>query len=145
MGSTLSLLLVGKTSVRGLLGRKSIIVTGSSIRSTSCRETNFSNNHIVQFSTRNICKKKMVSKLTEEERSSQLAPLLSKGWTMVEGRDAIYKAFGFMTRVALKADKVDHHPEWFNVYNKVQITLATHDCGGLSVRDVNMATFIESL
>jgi len=96
----------------------------------------------------------MVSKLTEEERSSQLAPLLSKGWSMVEGRDAIYKeflfkdfnqAFGFMTRVALKADKVDHHPEWFNVYNKVQITLATHDCGGLSVRDVNMATFIESL
>lgn len=91
---------------------------------------------------------------------------------MVKDRDAIYKefifkdfnqAFGFMTRVALKADKVDHHPEWFNVYNKVnhydhcftlspmtiplqvQITLATHDCGGLSSRDVNMATFIESL
>ena len=73
---------------------------------------------------------------------------------MVKERDAIYKeflfkdfnqAFGFMTRVALKADKVDHHPEWFNVYNKVQISLATHDCGGLSTRDVNMANFIESL
>ena len=73
---------------------------------------------------------------------------------MVKERDAIYKeflfkdfnqAFGFMTRVALKADKGDHHPEWFNVYNKVQITLATHDCGGLSTRDVNMANFIESL
>ena len=90
---------------------------------------------------------------------------------MVKDRDAIYKefifkdfnqAFGFMTRVALKADKVDHHPEWFNVYNKVlisnnhyfitsslllqvQITLATHDCGGLSSRDVNLAAFIESL
>ena len=73
---------------------------------------------------------------------------------MVKERDAIYKeflfkdfnqAFGFMTRVALKADKVDHHPEWFNVYNKVQITLATHDCGGLSTRDVNMANFIETL
>ena len=73
---------------------------------------------------------------------------------MVEGRDAVYKeflfkdfneAFGFMTRVALRADKVDHHPEWFNVYNKVQITLATHDCGGLSARDVSMANFIESL
>ena len=73
---------------------------------------------------------------------------------MVKDRDAMYKefifkdfnqAFGFMTRVALKADKVDHHPEWFNVYNKVQITLATHDCGGLSTRDVNMANFIESL
>ena len=80
--------------------------------------------------------------------------LLTEGWTMVKERDAIYKeflfkdfnqAFGFMTRVALKADKVDHHPEWFNVYNKVQITLATHDCGGLSTRDVNMANFIESL
>ena len=73
---------------------------------------------------------------------------------MVENRDAIYKefifkdfneAFGFMTRVALRADKVDHHPEWFNVYNKVQITLATHDCGGLSARDVSMANFIMSL
>ena len=73
---------------------------------------------------------------------------------MVDNRDAIYKefifkdfneAFGFMSRVALKADKVDHHPEWFNVYNKVQITLATHDCGGLSSRDVNMATFIMSI
>ena len=72
----------------------------------------------------------------------------------MEGRDAVYKeflfkdfneAFGFMSRVALRADKVDHHPEWFNVYNKVQITLATHDCGGLSARDVSMANFIESL
>ena len=72
----------------------------------------------------------------------------------MEGRAAVYKeflfkdfneAFGFMSRVALRADKVDHHPEWFNVYNKVQITLATHDCGGLSARDVSMANFIESL
>merc|ERR1712002_652031 len=151
---TLSLLLVGNTAVRGPLGKKSIIVPGNFNRSTSCREINIRSNQFVKFSTSNICNKKMVTKLTEEERSSQLAPLLSKGWTMVEGRDAIYKeflfkdfnqAFGFMTRVALKADKVDHHPEWFNVYNKVQITLATHDCGGLSVRDVNMATFIETL
>ena len=71
----------------------------------------------------------------QEERRTQLGPLLEQGWTMVQGRDAIYReflfkdfnqAFGFMTRVALRADKVDHHPEWFNVYNKVQITLATH-------------------
>jgi len=153
-GPTLSLSLVGTTLARGLLLRKSIIGAENIIRSTSCSEKNIINNQIVQLSTSNICNKKMVSKLTDEERSTQLAPLLSKGWTMVEGRDAIYKeflfkdfnqAFGFMTRVALKADKVDHHPEWFNVYNKVQITLATHDCGGLSVRDVNMATFIESL
>ncbi|XP_045209523.1 pterin-4-alpha-carbinolamine dehydratase-like [Mercenaria mercenaria] len=93
-------------------------------------------------------------KLSDEERTSKLGPLKSSGWTMVDGRDAIYKeflfknfneAFGFMTRVALQADKMDHHPEWFNVYNKVQITLSTHDCGGLSERDVKLATFIEGV
>ena len=71
---------------------------------------------------------------------------------MVEGRDAIKKqflfkdfneAFGFMTRVALKADKMNHHPEWFNVYNRVEVTLSTHDCQGLSERDIKLATFIE--
>ena len=73
---------------------------------------------------------------------------------MVEGRDAIKKhftfkdfnqAFGFMTRVALKADKMDHHPEWFNVYNRVEVTLSTHDCKGLSNRDVQLAKFIEDV
>lgn len=72
---------------------------------------------------------------------------------MVDGRDAIEKkfqfkdfneAFGFMSRVALKAEKMDHHPEWFNVYNKVDITLSTHDCGGLSQKDVTLAKFIET-
>lgn len=73
---------------------------------------------------------------------------------MVEGRDAIYKeflfknfneAFGFMTRVGLLADKIDHHPEWFNVYNKVQVTMSTHDCGGLSAKDIKMATFMDEI
>ena len=54
-------------------------------------------------------------------------------------------AFGFMTRVALLADKVDHHPEWSNVYNRVEITLTTHDAGGLSQRDVEMAAAIDAL
>lgn len=72
----------------------------------------------------------------------------------MEGRDAVHKdyvfgdfseAFGFMTRVALKADAMDHHPEWFNVYNKVQVTLSTHDCGGLSQRDVTLASFMDSI
>ncbi|TKS85294.1 Pterin-4-alpha-carbinolamine dehydratase [Collichthys lucidus] len=54
-----------------------------------------------------------------------------------------FQAFGFMSRVALQAEKMDHHPEWFNVYNKVQITLSTHDCGGLSQRDITLATFID--
>ena len=52
-------------------------------------------------------------------------------------------AFGFMTRVALRADKVDHHPEWFNVYNRVEVVLTTHDAGGVTQRDVDMARFID--
>ncbi|XP_036138368.1 probable pterin-4-alpha-carbinolamine dehydratase isoform X2 [Monomorium pharaonis] len=94
------------------------------------------------------------SKLTAEEREQNLNPLLSTGWTVQENRDAIYKefvfknfneAFGFMTRVALQAEKMDHHPEWFNVYNKVNITLSSHDVNGLSQRDVKLATFIDKV
>ena len=55
------------------------------------------------------------------------------------------QAWGFMSRVALKAEKMDHHPEWFNVYNRVNVTLSTHDCGGLSAKDVTLATFIDSV
>ncbi|CAK8684007.1 pterin-4-alpha-carbinolamine dehydratase-like isoform X1 [Clavelina lepadiformis] len=96
---------------------------------------------------------KIKMKLTEEERNSSLTPLKSKGWSMVEGRDAIYKeflftnfneAFGFMSRVAMQAEKMNHHPEWFNVYNKVQVTLSTHDVGGLSAKDVKLANFMEA-
>ncbi|XP_056292160.1 pterin-4-alpha-carbinolamine dehydratase [Pseudoliparis swirei] len=93
-----------------------------------------------------------IQSLTEEERNHLLPLLRNAQWVEVVGRDAIYKefifkdfnqAFGFMSRVALQAEKMDHHPEWFNVYNKVQITLSTHDCGGLSQRDVTLATFID--
>jgi 4a-hydroxytetrahydrobiopterin dehydratase len=75
-----------------------------------------------------------------------------KGWKAVSGRDAISKsfkfadfnaAFGFMTRVALKADKMDHHPEWSNVYNKVDVVLTTHDAGGVTAKDMELATFID--
>ena len=75
------------------------------------------------------------------------------GWSKVEGdRDAIQKtfrfkdfnqAFGFMTRVALKADQLDHHPEWFNVYNRVEVTLATHDADGVTELDVTLASFMD--
>ncbi|KAJ1369278.1 putative pterin-4-alpha-carbinolamine dehydratase [Parelaphostrongylus tenuis] len=96
---------------------------------------------------------KMV-KLSEEQRTELLKPILGQGWKMVDGRDAIKKefqfknfneAFGFMTQVALKAEKMDHHPEWFNVYNKVDITLSTHDCNGLSQKDITLAKFIETV
>jgi len=92
-------------------------------------------------------------KLSDEERTAQLEPLLKAGWKRTDGRDAIEKkfafkdfneAFGFMTRVALTAEKMNHHPEWFNVYNRVEVTLSTHDCGGLSSKDVKLATFIEA-
>jgi 4a-hydroxytetrahydrobiopterin dehydratase len=92
----------------------------------------------------------IMTPLSQEARASLLAGL--PGWTAVQDRDAIQKsfrfadfnaAFGFMTRVALQADKVDHHPEWFNVYNRVDITLSTHDANGLTQRDIDLAQFIE--
>lgn len=88
----------------------------------------------------------MIEKLTAAERAAALQELA--GWQPVEGRDAIQRSFkfrnfneawGFMTRVALLAEKQDHHPEWFNVYNRVDILLTTHDCSGLSARDVKLA------
>ncbi len=93
-----------------------------------------------------------VVRLTPEECESWLAAL--PGWTVVREGAAIQRtyqfkdfseAFAFMTRVALLAEQADHHPEWFNVYNRVEITLTTHDAGGLSLRDVNMATRIDAL
>ncbi|ESO10741.1 hypothetical protein HELRODRAFT_167236 [Helobdella robusta] len=94
-----------------------------------------------------------VNKLNDEERKDLLTPLLGSGWKVVEGRDAIYKefffknfnqAFGVMSRVAMQAEKMDHHPEWFNVYNKLQVTLSTHDVNGLSKKDITLAKFIET-
>jgi 4a-hydroxytetrahydrobiopterin dehydratase len=94
----------------------------------------------------------MVEKLSEEARDALPAELPE--WRMAEGRDAIQRAFrfrdfnqawGFMARVALLAEQQDHHPEWFNVYNRVEITLTTHDAGGLSARDVRLARAIDAL
>jgi 4a-hydroxytetrahydrobiopterin dehydratase len=88
----------------------------------------------------------MVTKLSAADRATALAGLA--GWREVEGRDAIAKtftfkdfseAFGFMTRVALAAEKTDHHPEWRNVYRTVEVVLTTHDAGGLTSRDIALA------
>lgn len=90
--------------------------------------------------------------LPESEITAALAAL--PGWNRVPGRSAIIKefrfadfreAFGFMTRVALLAEKMDHHPEWFNVWNRVEITLSTHDAGGLSARDMKLAAAIDKV
>ncbi|NLF55491.1 MAG: 4a-hydroxytetrahydrobiopterin dehydratase [Thauera phenolivorans] len=93
----------------------------------------------------------MTQKLDAQARREALAELA--GWTEVEGRDAIRRslcfadfnaAFGFMSRVALQAEKMDHHPEWSNVYNRVEIVLSTHDVGGLSELDLRLARFIDT-
>jgi 4a-hydroxytetrahydrobiopterin dehydratase len=94
----------------------------------------------------------MVEKLTGPARQAALARLA--GWSEVDGRDAIRRkftfrnfseAFGFMTRAALVAEKLDHHPEWFNVYNTVEVTLATHEAGGVTERDVKLAQEMNEL
>jgi 4a-hydroxytetrahydrobiopterin dehydratase len=94
----------------------------------------------------------MVQKLSADARAAFFRD--HSQWKEVEGKDAAFtkitfddfkEAFAFMTRVALYAEKQDHHPEWFNVYNRVEITLTTHDADGLSERDVAMAGFIDSL
>ena len=93
-----------------------------------------------------------MQKLSPEARAAALHAL--SGWAAVQGRDAIAKrfafkdfnrAFAFMTRVALLAEKMDHHPEWFNVYKTVEVTLSTHDAGGLTDNDIALAKFMDSL
>merc|ERR1711976_257727 len=108
------------------------------------------NNSILHY--RNMASSLPVQ-LTADERVQHIDPLVEAGWSLVEGRDAIEKeftfknfneAFSFMTAVALKAEVKCHHPEWFNVYNRVKITWSTHDCNGLSMNDVQMAKFCDS-
>jgi 4a-hydroxytetrahydrobiopterin dehydratase len=94
----------------------------------------------------------MAERLTGEARQRALAGLA--GWTEVAGRDAIHKRFtfrdfseawGFMSRVALVAEAMNHHPEWTNVWNRVDVTLTTHDAGGLTARDVKLAQAMEAI
>lgn len=94
----------------------------------------------------------MANRLSEAERNAALDKLT--GWRLQEGREAIAKrfdfddfnsAFGFMTRVALVAEKMDHHPEWSNVFKTVDITLSSHDADGLTERDVRLAEAIERI
>lgn len=94
----------------------------------------------------------MAQKLSPDARRAALTRL--KGWSDVPGRDAITKkftfkdfneAFGFMTRVALAAEKMDHHPEWFNVYKTVEVTLSTHDAGGVTDLDVTLAEAMDKI
>ena len=92
--------------------------------------------------------------MTEKMSDTDLAQLLENGWERVDGRQAITKkyvfgnfveAFGWMTRAALEAEKIDHHPEWFNVYNRVEVWLTTHDAGGITQRDTDLAAEMNAL
>lgn len=96
----------------------------------------------------------MTERLSEETRGPLLGPLFANGWTMVDGRDAITKIFafdnfveamGWMMRVAIWAEKWNHHPEWSNVYGKVSVVLTTHDVDGLSALDAKLARKMDSL
>ncbi|MBV9346420.1 MAG: 4a-hydroxytetrahydrobiopterin dehydratase [Pseudolabrys sp.] len=94
----------------------------------------------------------MATKLSGEARKTALGKL--KGWSDAQDRDAISKkfvfkdfneAFGFMSRVALVAEKMDHHPEWFNVYKNVEVTLSTHDAGGVTEKDIKLAEAMDKI
>lgn len=96
----------------------------------------------------------MTDKLDTAARAAMLAPLFQSGWQMVDGRDAIAKtyqfpnfvaAFGWMTQCAIWAEKYNHHPEWSNVYRTVEVTLSTHDAGGLTELDVKLAQKMDAL
>ena len=96
----------------------------------------------------------MADLLNEAERDAALPALGENGWAAVPDRDAIRKiwkfknfseAWGFMNRAALQAEKLNHHPEWSNVYNVVDVTLTTHDCDGLSALDVTLAKRLDAL
>ena len=93
----------------------------------------------------------MAKKLGGDERAQALAQV--PAWTPVGGRDAISRsfkfkdfneAFGFMTRAALMAERMNHHPEWFNVWNRVDVTLSTHDAGGLTDLDIKLAVAMDA-
>lgn len=96
----------------------------------------------------------MTERLSEEARGPLLEPLFASGWEMVDDRDALRKtfvfenfveAFGWMTRIAIWAEKWNHHPEWDNVYKTVNVVLTTHDAGGLSALDAKLARKMDSL
>lgn len=93
-------------------------------------------------------------RLTADARAAALAELAPSGWTLAEGREALTKTFrfadfsaawGWMARAALVAEKLDHHPEWTNVWNRVEVTLTTHDAGGLTDLDLELARAMDRL
>lgn len=100
--------------------------------------------------------RRLVSQIAGAERTAALQAATSREWTLgmdskrdTIGKNFVFKdfneAWGFMSRVALRAEQMNHHPEWFNVYNRVHVVLSTHDCGGLSKRDFDLAAFMDEV
>ena len=96
----------------------------------------------------------MNEKLSKDERKNELVECLKNGWTLIDERDAIFKtykfksfvdAFSWMTAASLWAEKINHHPEWLNVFNRVEVTLCTHDVNGLSHLDIQLAKKMDAL
>ncbi len=92
----------------------------------------------------------VLAKLTEDQIRQELTGL--HGWSVVNGKlhkDFVFAdfidAFGFMSRAAIHIEKMNHHPEWFNVYNKIKVELVTHDAGGITQNDINLARTLDSL
>lgn len=95
-----------------------------------------------------------MSQMDEKLSPQQIDALVSQGWARVDGREAVVKtyrfddfvaAFGWMARAAIIAEKQNHHPEWSNVYNRVEVTLTSHDAGGLTLRDLRLAEAYDAL
>ena len=95
-----------------------------------------------------------MKKILSNQRETSLAPFLKSGWSYLSDRDALTKtfifvnfieAFGWMCRAAIESEKLNHHPEWSNVYKTVEVTLTTHDVGGLSDLDLTLASKLDSL
>eukprot|EP01100_Stratorugosa_tubuloviscum_P004149 TRINITY_DN202_c0_g1_i1.p1 TRINITY_DN202_c0_g1~~TRINITY_DN202_c0_g1_i1.p1 ORF type:complete len:132 (-),score=30.53 TRINITY_DN202_c0_g1_i1:111-506(-) len=120
-------------------------------KSIQIKQINYFKNKKIITSFFKLNMSSIPTRLSEQQRTQALSTL--NNWSLVEGRDAIKKrfvfsdfksAFGFMTMVAMEAEQHQHHPEWFNVYNKLEITLTTHDCSGLSEKDILLASKIDS-
>lgn len=96
----------------------------------------------------------MTDKLTGDALARETAPLTDTGWTLEDGDAALTKtfefknfveAFGWMTQAAIHAEKMDHHPEWSNVYNRVEVVLTTHDADGVTTHDLELAGFMDAM
>lgn len=130
----------------------------SSLSSFSCLSSILSSRISYRNSRIKLFRRSLTSStpslLDFDSKQIELKKLQTTGWNLVDGRDAIMKiylfkdfisAFGFMTKVAIYTEKLNHHPEWFNVYNKVGVTLSTHDCGGISKLDIELANIMDGL